>query len=212
MARNRTKRFKPKTPNQTEYARDIAENDITFCIGPAGSGKTAVAVGMATDYYKDEKVQKIIITRPIVETGKGLGYLPGDLNAKVHPYMRPLLEELNIYLGRDVVRQMIYDEVIEVAPLPLLRGRNFHNAFVILDEAQNADRKQLKMFLTRIGRETKMVINGDTDQYDLIGDCDLLECFDRLAEIPSIGLSELGHEDIIRHPIIGPILNALDGF
>ena len=127
----------------------MAESDVTICSGPAGSGKTAVAVGLACQYLSDEKIEKIIITRPVVESGKGLGYLPGTLNEKIHPYLVPIIEEMNLYLTPTAVESLTSSNVIEVCPLEYMRGRNFHNSFMILDEAQNATLEQIKMFINR---------------------------------------------------------------
>ncbi len=210
--RPRKKTLKPKTPNQSEYIRAMAESDVTICSGPAGSGKTAVAVGLACQYLSDEKIEKIIITRPVVESGKGLGYLPGTLNEKIHPYLVPIIEEMNLYLTPTAVESLTSSNVIEVCPLEYMRGRNFHNSFMILDEAQNATLEQIKMFITRIGSKSKAVINGDTDQTDLpeYTKGALKNCMKKLHNIEGVSIIELGHEDIVRNSIISRILMSLE--
>ena len=207
-----TKRLSPKTENQAEYIRTMVENDVTICSGPAGSGKTAVAVGLACDHLLDNKVEKIIITRPVVESGKGLGFLPGTFAEKIHPYLVPVLEEMNKYFVPAALSKMQAENIIEVCPLEYMRGRNFHNSFMILDEAQNATFEQIKMFVTRIGRESKAVINGDIDQSDLPSRVrgGLEKCMDSLENIKGVGISELDREDIIRNRLISKILEHLN--
>lgn len=205
------KKLKPKTDNQADYIIEMAESDVTFCCGPAGSGKTAVAVGMACEYILDNKVEKIVITRPVVESGRGIGFLPGTLNEKVHPYMVPIIEEMKLYLGIETYNSMRTTNTIEICPLEYMRGRNFHNTFMILDEAQNATFEQIKMFMTRIGIASKAVINGDLDQTDLRGDAfgglnDVINC---LTNLDGVGICELTNEDIVRNGIISKILDRL---
>lgn len=204
------KKLQPKTENQADYIRDMSENDITFCSGPAGSGKTAVAVGLACEYFLQNKIEKIIITRPVVESGRGLGYLPGNLNEKIAPYLVPVVEEMKLYLGRETYNSARSVNAIEICPLEYMRGRNFHNTFMILDEAQNATYEQIKMFLTRIGLGSKAVINGDVGQTDLRG-CDggLDSCMDRLEGINGVAICELTTDDIVRNGIISKILSRL---
>ena len=206
----RRKKLKPKTENQEDYIRCISENDITFCSGPAGSGKTAVSVGLACEYFLENKVEKIILTRPVVESGRGLGYLPGSLNEKIAPYLVPVVEEIKLYLGRETYNSARSINAIEMCPLEYMRGRNFHNTFMILDEAQNATYEQIKMFLTRIGLGSKAVINGDISQTDLQG-CNggLDSCMDRLDGIEGVAICELTSEDIVRNSIISKILSRL---
>lgn len=200
--------FKPKTKNQAEYIRAIAENDITICSGPAGSGKTACAVGIAAEHLYYGKVKKLIITRPIVETGASMGYLPGDFKEKIHPYLMPILDELQLYFG-PTLQDMIRREVIEIAPINFMRGRNFHDSFMLLDEAQNTNLDQIIMFLTRIGQNSKAVLNGDLLQSD-IGDRNGLEiCMNKLQDLDGVALIELTKLDIVRNPIIGKILDRL---
>ena len=205
------KTLKPKTKNQEEYIRTIAESDVTFCTGPAGTGKTAVAVGLACEHLFDKKIEKIIVTRPVIESGKGLGFLPGTFEEKIHPYLTPVIEEMTYRLSGSRVEAYRRDDKIEVCPLEYMRGRNFHNCFMILDEAQNATFEQLKMFITRIGWDSKAVINGDIDQTDLINEEQggLEEFLDRLSQVNGVGIAELTEDDIIRNKIISRILNAL---
>lgn len=204
--------FKPKTINQNNYVRTILENDLTFCTGPAGCGKTAVAVGLACSWLAEHKIHKIIITRPIVETGrKGLGFLPGSMQEKVHPYMIPILDEMHKYFHPMDIENMIHKEIVEVAPLEYMRGRNFHHCFMILDEAQNATYDQLKMFITRIGQESKCVVNGDIKQSDInYDDNDFQYVIDKLSGVDGIGIAKLDKTDILRSGIIAKILNILE--
>jgi len=208
---NRRKSLKAKTNNQEKYIYEIAENDVTFCVGPAGTGKTAVAVGLACEYLVDKKIEKIIVTRPVIESGKGLGFLPGTFDEKIHPYLVPVLEEMTFRLGENNVKAYREEGVIEVCPLEYMRGRNFHNSFMILDEAQNATFDQLKMFITRIGWNSKAVINGDVQQTDLPQSArgGLEEFIERLYDIDGVGMAKLTVEDIIRNDIISKILKAL---
>ena len=206
------KRLTPKTKNQADYIRAMSENDITICSGPAGSGKTAVAVGLACEYLQDNKVEKIIITRPVVESGIGLGYLPGSFAEKIHPYLVPVLEEMGRYFKGEEINRMRSEGIIEVCPLEYMRGRNFHDSFMILDEAQNATFDQIKMFLTRIGRNSKAIINGDPKQTDLYSDMKggFEKCIDRLDGIEGISICNLEGTDIVRNDIIAKILNRLN--
>ena len=207
--RRKQKTLRAKTENQIDYIETIKESSVTFCIGPAGTGKTAVAVGLACQYLLEERIKKIIITRPVVEAGKGLGFLPGTFDEKIHPYLVPILEEMNIYLGKDRLEKLKEELIIEVCPLEYMRGRNFHQSFMILDEAQNATLEQIKMFITRIGRHSKAVINGDTDQsalpYSARGA--LEDCVDYLDGVQGVGIAELDETDIIRNPVISKILS-----
>ncbi len=206
------KTFKPRTRNQQEYVRTIVESEITFCCGVPGTGKTACAVGLAVQYLLDNKVEKIVITRPIVAAStKPLGALPGGVKEKIDPYLMPIYDELEGYLGKFKVRELVRDGVIVIAPLELMRGSNFHDAFIILDEAQNCTPAQLKMFVTRIGQNSKMVINGDTEQCDLkYEESGALAGFmNKLSKVEGVGIAELTSDDIQRNPIIGPILRAL---
>ena len=207
----RRKALKPKTKNQEDYVRAISANEVCFCTGPAGTGKTAVAVGLACDYLLDKRVEKIIVTRPVIESGRGLGFLPGTFEEKIHPYLVPVLEEMQYRLNTNRVQAYREEGRIEVVPLEYMRGRNFHNCFMILDEAQNATFEQLKMFITRIGWDSKAVINGDIEQTDLLkkDQGGLEEFLERLDGIDDVGISELTEEDIVRNSIISKILKAL---
>lgn len=205
------KKLRPKTDNQEEYIRSMCESAVTFCCGPAGSGKTAVAVGLACEYLLEQKVEKIIVTRPVVESGRGLGFLPGSLTEKIQPYLVPVVEEMKLYLSPETYHSYRAMNTIEMCPLEYMRGRNFHNSFMILDEAQNATYEQIKMFLTRIGKSSKAVINGDVGQTDLRGGVDggLSSCMERLEGIEGLTVCELDSSDIVRNGIISKILSRL---
>lgn len=204
--------FKPKTINQSDYVRSIIESDVIFCTGPAGTGKTAVAVGIACEHLVHGKISKIVITRPVVEAGRGIGYLPGTANEKLHPYLLPILDEMSVYFSEFEIQKLIHQNIIEVAPLEYMRGRNFHNSFMILDEGQNATFEQIKMFITRLGKNSKCIINGDLRQSDLErnGIIGLQVCVNKLQDIERVSINELTSEDIIRHPIISKILVKLE--
>lgn len=207
-------RLKPRTNNQKEYIRTAAENVITFCQGVAGSGKTHIAIGMALEYLLDEKISKIIITRPVVESGEKIGYLPGTAEEKIHPYLLPLLDEVNHFISIAHYAGLKTNNKIEIVPLGLMRGRNFHNAFIVADECQNASYDQLKMLLTRIGNNSKMILTGDVSQSDLHrhmqgGFYNMIKALDG---VEGIGVSRLDNSDIIRNPIIGKIIGRLDSY
>lgn len=209
--RPRRKQLKPKTDNQADYIRCMSESDVTFCSGPAGSGKTAVAVGLGCEYFLTDQVEKIIITRPVVEAGRGLGFLPGGLTEKIQPYLVPVVEEIKLYLGIETYNSVRSTNKIEMCPLEYMRGRNFHNCFMILDEAQNATYEQIKMFITRIGMGSKAVINGDVTQTDLDHRCDggLDTCMDKLNDVEGVSICHLTSEDIVRNGIISKILSKM---
>jgi phosphate starvation-inducible PhoH-like protein len=206
--------FKPKTKNQSGYVRAIAESDVIICSGPAGCGKTACAVGIACEHLVHGKVARIVITRPVVEAGsRGIGFLPGTANEKLHPYLLPILDELSVYFSEYEVQKMIAHNIIEVAPLQYMRGRNFHKSFMILDESQNASFEEIKMFITRVGNNSKCVLNGDLRQSDLERNGDTLgmqTCIDRLTDVDRVSIVELTAADIIRNPIISRILAKLE--
>jgi len=209
--RQRRKILRPKTRNQETYMQSINKSDVTFCSGPAGSGKTSVSVGMACEYLIEKKVDKIIITRPVVESGRGLGHLPGTLVEKINPYLIPILEEMNQYLTKNTVETYRGRDIIELCPLEYMRGRNFHNCFMILDEAQNATFEQIKMFITRIGKDSKAVINGDLRQSDLgKHQGGLKTCMDKLVEVSGVGVCKLDYSDIVRSGIVSKILMTLN--
>lgn len=206
--------LKPRTSNQSEYIRTISENTITFCQGVAGSGKTHCAVGLALEYLLASKVKKIIITRPVVEAGEKIGYLPGDANTKLFPYLLPIEDEINYFIGPAHNASLKLNNKIEIVPLGFMRGRNFHESFIIADECQNASYDQLKMLLTRIGRNSKMVLTGDVQQSDLPrhlqGGFYTLSSI--LEGVEGVGISKLQDVDIVRNPIIGKILGRLDSY
>jgi len=205
-------RLKPRTHNQKELIRQVSENTITFCQGVAGSGKTHIAVGMAIEYLLDEKVKKIIITRPVVESGEKIGFLPGTAEEKLHPYLLPILDEVLHFMSMGHYTKLKLDNKIEIVPLGLMRGRNFHDSFIIADECQNASYDQLKMLLTRIGNNSKMILTGDISQSDLAYHMrgGFLSLVDSLSVVEGIGVSRLDNSDIIRNPIIGRILSRLE--
>ncbi|WP_446011335.1 PhoH family protein [Candidatus Electrothrix sp.] len=200
----------PKSLHQKNYIESIRKKDIVFGIGPAGTGKTYLAVGMAVAALTSEQVQRIILTRPAVEAGEKLGFLPGDMAQKVDPYLRPLTDALNDMMGSEKVTELIERSVIEIAPLAFMRGRTLNNGFVILDEAQNTTSEQMKMFLTRIGFDAKAVITGDITQVDLPGKqaSGLSEASKILHGIDGIGFSYFDHSDVVRHPLVQKIIQA----
>jgi phosphate starvation-inducible PhoH-like protein len=202
----------PKTRNQKIYIDAIRHNDIVFGIGPAGTGKTYLAVAMAVSALAAGTVNSIILTRPAVEAGEKLGYLPGDLAQKVNPYLRPLYDALNDLLGPERAYNLIEQDIIEIAPLAFMRGRTLNNAFIILDEAQNTTKSQMKMFLTRIGFDSRAVITGDTTQVDLPNrsQSGLLQAKKILANIEGISFCSFSKEDVVRHPLVQKIINAYE--
>jgi phosphate starvation-inducible PhoH-like protein len=205
-------RLKPRTENQKKYIRSIAENTITFCQGSAGSGKTHCAVGLALEYLLDQKVDKIIVTRPVVEAGEKIGYLPGKYEEKLFPYLLPIEDEINYFIGPALNTSLKLNNKIEIVPLGFMRGRNFHNCFIVADECQNASYEQLKMLLTRIGQNSKMVLTGDVSQSDLSRHLQggFYEMMNNLNNVEAIGISTLTDSDIVRNPIIAKILAKLD--
>ncbi|MGL1833188.1 PhoH family protein [Rhodocyclaceae bacterium SMB388] len=201
-----------RTPRQVEYLTYIQSHDITFGVGPAGTGKTYLAVASAVDAFERELVERIILTRPAVEAGERLGFLPGDLAQKVDPYLRPLYDALYDLMGFERVTKLFERGSIEVAPLAFMRGRTLNHAFIILDEAQNTTPEQMKMFLTRIGFGAKAVITGDVTQIDLPkgNRSGLLEAREVLAAVRGIAFTEFGLEDVVRHPLVARIVEAYD--
>jgi len=202
----------PKSVNQKRYIDAIRHNDIVFGIGPAGTGKTYLAVAMAVSALAGEQVKGIILTRPAVEAGEKLGFLPGDMAQKVDPYLRPLTDAINDLLGRERAQELMDRGVIEIAPLAFMRGRTLNNAFVILDEAQNTTREQMKMFLTRIGFDSRAVITGDITQIDLPGRdrSGLIEAQNLLKGIRGIGFTHFAKTDVVRHPLVQEIIRAYE--
>ena len=201
-----------RTPRQVAYLNAIQSHDISFGIGPAGTGKTYLAVASAVDAFERELVERIILTRPAVEAGERLGFLPGDLAQKVDPYLRPLYDALYDLMGFDRVGKLFERGSIEIAPLAFMRGRTLNHAFVILDEAQNTTPEQMKMFLTRIGFGARAVITGDVTQVDLPRGqpSGLLEAREVLATVRGIAFTEFGREDVVRHPLVARIVEAYD--
>ena len=201
-----------RTPRQVEYLRQIQEHDITFGTGPAGTGKTYLAVASAVDAFERELVQRIVLTRPAVEAGERLGFLPGDLSQKVDPYLRPLYDALYDLMGFDKVGKMFERGAIEIAPLAYMRGRTLNHAFIILDEAQNTTPEQMKMFLTRIGIGAKAVVTGDVTQIDLQRGqkSGLIEARKILKDVRGIAFTEFQKEDVVRHPLVARIVSAYE--
>lgn len=208
------KPLSPKTVGQQKYVSSIRNKDIVFGIGPAGTGKTYIAVAMAVDALKNKKVEKIILARPAVEAGESLGFLPGDLQEKVDPYLRPLYDALFDVLGRENAVRLKEKETIEIVPLAYMRGRTLDNAFIILDEAQNTTREQMKMFLTRMGFGSKMVITGDVTQIDLPKGkkSGLVEVTKILKDEPDIDFCYLKDVDVVRHELVKKIISAYDRY
>jgi phosphate starvation-inducible PhoH-like protein len=201
-----------RTPNQVQYLRQIQEHDITFGIGPAGTGKTYLAVASAVDAFERDQVQRIVLTRPAVEAGERLGFLPGDLAQKVDPYLRPLYDALYDLMGFDKVGRLFEKGHIEVAPLAYMRGRTLNHAFIILDEAQNTTPEQMKMFLTRIGIGAKAVITGDVTQIDLTKGqkSGLVEARRILADVRGLAFTDFTARDVVRHPLVARIVEAYE--
>lgn len=206
------KPVKPKTIGQKKYISLIKENTVTFGIGPAGTGKTYLAMAMAITAFKNNLVDKIILTRPAIEAGEHLGFLPGDLQQKVDPYLRPLYDALYEIMGSENFQINMDKALIEVAPLAYMRGRTLDNAFIVLDEAQNTTPEQMKMFLTRIGFGSKVVITGDLTQIDLptTKNSGLLDAIKILKDIYGIGIYEFSSKDVVRHPLVQKIINAYE--
>ena len=204
--------IKARTPNQQRLVRSVYEHDMVFAIGPAGTGKTYTAVAMAVRALKNKEVRRIILTRPAVEAGENLGFLPGDLRDKLDPYLQPLYDALRDMIPQQKLLSYWEDNTIEIAPLAFMRGRTLDNAFVILDEAQNATSAQLKMFLTRMGRNAKFVITGDLTQIDLPRhqQSGLLQAVNLLKDIKGIEIIELDNSDVIRHRLVTEIIRAYD--
>lgn len=203
-----------RTPRQVNYLQQIQDHDITFGIGPAGTGKTYLAVASAVDAMSRDRVKRIILVRPAVEAGERLGFLPGDLNQKVDPYLRPLYDALYDLAGYDTVNKMFERGAIEVAPLAYMRGRTLNQSFIILDEAQNTTPEQMKMFLTRIGFGTKAVITGDVTQIDLQRHqkSGLVEAQKILKNVKGIAFTQFLSQDVVRHPLVQKIINAYESY
>lgn len=210
--RTRKRGLRPRTPKQHEYMSQILSHDITFGLGPAGTGKTFLAVACAIDALEKESVERIILTRPAVEAGERLGFLPGDLSQKVDPYLRPLYDALYDLMGFERVQRAFEKQVIEIAPLAYMRGRTLNHSFIILDEAQNTTPEQMKMFLTRTGFGSKAVITGDPSQIDLpkAQRSGLMHAVSVLKSVQGIAFTELTSKDVVRHPLVARIIDAYE--
>jgi len=206
--------IKPRTPGQKAYVQQVRKNDIVFAIGPAGTGKTYLAVAMAIAALKNRDVTKVVLARPAVEAGENLGFLPGDLQDKVDPYLRPLYDALDDMLSGEKFRSYMEKRIIEIVPLAYMRGRTLHNAFVILDEAQNATAMQMKMFLTRLGAHSRAVITGDITQIDLPQSTvsGLVQIQEILRSVQGVGFTYFDRNDVVRHRLVKDIIDAYDRF
>ncbi len=202
--------IKPKSPNQERYLEQIRTHDLIFGIGPAGTGKTYLAVAAAVHLLRQDRVRKVILTRPAVEAGEKLGFLPGTLEAKVDPYLRPLFDALNEMMDFSTVRRFMESDVVEVVPLAFMRGRTLNQAVIILDEAQNTTKGQMQMALTRLGHGSKMIVTGDITQIDIPEprDSGLIDAARRLSRVPGVAFAHLGREDVVRHPLVQRIVDA----
>jgi phosphate starvation-inducible PhoH-like protein len=203
---------RPRTDGQARYVRAMQENDLTFCIGPAGTGKTFLAVGMAVNLLRQGQVKRIVLVRPAVEAGERLGFLPGDIVAKVNPYLRPLFDALNDMLEPEQVKRYMENDVIEIVPLAYMRGRTLNQAVIILDEGQNTTLLQMKMFLTRMGNGSKIIVTGDITQVDLPRQTrsGLIDAVHRLRDLDQIAIIYLNESDIVRHPLVQKIVRAYE--
>ena len=208
----RGRQVKCKTLGQKQYVEAIKANTCTFAVGPAGTGKTYLAIAMAVVALKNKDVERIILTRPAVEAGEKLGFLPGDLQQKVDPYLRPLYDALNDMMGAESYQRLLERGAVEVAPLAYMRGRTLNDAFIILDEAQNTTSEQMKMFLTRMGMGSKMIITGDVTQIDLPAGrkSGLVEALEVLKGVEDIGMVRLSHRDVVRHELVQAIVKAYE--
>lgn len=206
--------IKPKSDNQNDYLKSIERYDINFGVGPAGTGKTYLAVAKAVSALENEEVSRLVLTRPAIEAGEKLGFLPGDLTQKVDPYLRPIYDALYEMMGFDKVEKLLLKHVIEIAPLAYMRGRTLNDSFIILDEAQNTTPTQMKMFLTRIGFNSKTVITGDITQTDLPKHqaSGLQNAIDVLQNVDDIGMVYFEAKDVVRHPLVKKIVRAYDEF
>jgi phosphate starvation-inducible PhoH-like protein len=209
---NRGLIIKPKTPNQQALVKSSFENDLVFAVGPAGTGKTYIAVALAVRALKNKEVKKIIITRPAVEAGENLGFLPGDLKEKIDPYLRPIYDALDDMIPAEKMKLYQENRTIEIAPLAYMRGRTLNNAFILLDEAQNTTNMQMKMFLTRMGQNSKIIVTGDQSQIDLPRNqkSGLVDAIHVLKDVKGIGFVYLDGKDVVRHKLVREIVQAYD--
>lgn len=200
----------PKTQNQKQLVDSVRENDLVFALGPAGTGKTYVSVALAVQALKNKDVKKIIVTRPVVEAGENLGFLPGDLKEKIDPYLRPIYDALGDMIPSEKLRHYMETGVVEIAPLAYMRGRTLNNAFILLDEAQNTSQMQIKMFLTRIGPDSKVIVTGDSSQIDLPPKqkSGLIQAVEVLKDVKGIGFVKLDERDVVRHRLVREIIKA----
>ncbi|MEZ6141214.1 MAG: PhoH family protein [Zavarzinella sp.] len=206
------KYLRSRTDGQARYVHALRENDVVICVGPAGTGKTYLAVGMALTLLRQGTVKKIVLVRPAVEAGERLGFLPGDLVAKINPYLRPLLDALSDLMDREQVKKYMESEVIEIVPLAYMRGRTLNNSVIILDEGQNASIAQMKMFLTRMGMNSKIIVTGDATQIDLPPNVKsgLVDAVQRLRNVKGLAIVHLDETDIVRHPLVSRIVMAYE--
>ncbi len=208
--RHSIKTVEAKTDNQKNYVRSIVENDVTLCCGPAGSGKSYIAAGIAAEHLWKDKIENIIVTRPLVCAGKDIGSLPGELMEKINPYLIPMQENFKNFLGQAYYGHYCNERRIQFHPLEVMRGATYHNTYMILDEAQNCTLEQIKMFITRMGEGSKVIVNGDIKQTDIKNKSGLFECVSKLEDVEGVGISKLDYADIQRNGIIGKILSALE--
>ncbi|MDR3638319.1 MAG: PhoH family protein [Isosphaeraceae bacterium] len=203
---------KPRSDGQGRYLKALHDYELVFCVGPAGTGKTYLAVAIAVSALRRGKIKKIVLVRPAVEAGEHLGFLPGDLEAKINPYLRPLLDALHDLMDYDQIRRYMGNDLIEIAPLAYMRGRTLNDACIILDEGQNATIPQMKMFLTRMGQNARIVVTGDVTQVDLPPSTvsGLADAVERLKDVPGVGTVFLDKSDIVRHPLVQAIVNAYE--
>ena len=211
---SRGRQVKCKTLGQKRYVQALKQNELVFGIGPAGTGKTYLAVAMAVLAFKNKEVDRIILTRPAVEAGEKLGFLPGDLQSKVDPYLRPLYDALQEFLGLETYKQLTERGAIEVAPLAYMRGRTLNSAYIILDEAQNCSVEQMKMFLTRFGEGSRVVVTGDITQIDLPHErkSGLIHALDVLSDVEGVSIVRLTHKDVVRHELVQRIIRAYEAY